>query len=108
MTDTAPTPPSHEILTAYRWCYAEGDGVYYSVESYDPAAGTVALQPADDCGYNPEDWHLKGGAWVNQHLCHEVPGDVTETEFTGAARCMECGHMFRADYPSEDYCGCRH
>ena len=41
-------------------------------------------------------------------IVHTPAGDLTETEFTGAAHCNECARPFQATQPTEDYCGCRH
>jgi len=106
MTDSA-TNPNHAVFSTYRWCYAEGAMVYYRVESYDPAAGRVEISMADDDGHYPEEWLLRDGEWINQAGYVNEPGDVRESEFSGADRCRECGGMFTAVRPDEGYCGCR-
>ena len=98
---------SHEVLATFLWAHSETDSVYHRVEAYDPAAGTLRLGDEDGHG-GFTTWQYDGTQWVCQDSHHEAPGDLTETEFTGAAHCNECARPFQATHPTEDYCGCRH
>ena len=98
---------NHETLSKFHWVEALnafGGGVYFRVGLYDADKGRLLLDDVDTGA--SDEWIYDGEKWVCDDLCTETPGDITETEFSGANRCRECGCMHNTDTPDDHYCGC--
>lgn len=99
--------PNHNTLSRHAFVQttsAFGGWVYLRVDRYDADAGELDLGDPENDG--SDGWRYDGTRWVCTNLTEEDGTPVTETEFTGAARCLRCGTVYETPYPDEHYCGC--
>lgn len=112
MTETRSSTPSHDDPnhdTLSRFAFVETVEAFgcerFRVEHYDADAGTLVLGDAD--GGSSDEWRYDGTRWVCETLTEEDGTPITETEFAGADRCLDCGDVYTTDTPDEHHCGCR-